>query len=143
MLGAFLLAGCSRTTSDSRQVGPPVKDEPVVLEQTGTLDPIANPAAVKGGAFFTWAGGYPKSLNMWLDYNSFSAQVIALMYEPLITMDPVRDEPAGVLANSWEISADKKTFLFKISPAATWSDGVPVTAEDIQAYGFKNLYSAR
>src|SRR4051812_997492 len=95
ILSSFLLAGCGRTSGDNRQVGPPVKDEPVAVEATGRLDPIASPAAVKGGSFFTWAGGYPKSLNMWLDYNSFSAQVIGLMFEPLITMDPVLDEPAG------------------------------------------------
>jgi microcin C transport system substrate-binding protein len=137
LLGGLLLAGCGgkqTDKSDSRQVGPPVKDEPVVLEATGSLDPIANPAAVKGGSFFTWAGGYPKSLNMWLDFNSFSAQVLGLMFEPLIMMDPVREEPAGVLADSWEVSADKKTYTFKISANAKWSDGAPVTAEDIQFY---------
>jgi microcin C transport system substrate-binding protein len=138
VLGLLLLAGCGKPTtgagSDPRQVGPPVKDEPVVLETEGALDPIASPAAVKGGSFFTWAGGYPKSLNMWLDYNSFSFQVTSLMYETLITMDPVTDAPLGVLAKSWTISDDKKTYTFTLHPDAKWSDGKPVTAQDVQFY---------
>jgi microcin C transport system substrate-binding protein len=132
----FLIAGCGgkRAATDSRQVGPAVQDSPVTLLDGGEIDPIANPAAVKGGSFFTWAGGYPKSLNMWLEYSQFSVQVAGLMFEPLLTMDPVKDEPLGVLAKSWEISPDKKTYTFKIQPEAVWSDGKPITAEDIQFY---------
>lgn len=133
---ALTLAGCGRSkeANDARQVGPPVKDSPVVLETTGEFDPIANPAAKKGGSFFTWGGEYPKSLNMWLDYNSFSARITGSMYDSLIGMHPTREEPVGVLAESWEVSPDKKTYTFKIHPAAAWSDGRPITAEDVQFY---------
>ncbi|MEY4938876.1 MAG: hypothetical protein RIQ93_611 [Verrucomicrobiota bacterium] len=129
-----LLTGCGGSKTSSRQVGPPVKDSPVALESTGEVDPIADPAAVKGGSFFTWGGGYPKSLNMWLDYNSFSGQVTGLMFDSLIGMHPTREEPVGNLAASWEISPDKKTYTFKLNPAATWSDGKPLTAHDVQFY---------
>jgi len=135
-LTLFLSAGCGGGSDavTSRQVGPAVVDEPITLEAGGQFDPIASPQAVKGGSFFTWAGGYPKSLNMWLDYNSFSAQIASMMYEPLIGMDPVGDDPLGVLAESWEISEDKTTFTFHLNPGARWSDGVAVTAEDVQYY---------
>jgi microcin C transport system substrate-binding protein len=73
-------------------------------------------------------------LNMWLDYNSFSSQIIGLMFEPLVEMHSTKDEPVGVLAESWEISSDKKSYTFKIHPEAKWSDGQPITAEDIQFY---------
>lgn len=129
----LLLAGCGRSASD-RQVGPSVDNAPVTLEATGEFDPIANPAATKGGSFFTWGGEYPKSLNMWLDYNSFSAQLTGLMFDALIGMHPTREEPLGILAESWEISPDKRTYTFKIHPAAAWSDGVPITAHDVQFY---------
>lgn len=133
MLG--FVSGCGGNAKTSaRQVGPPVKDEPITLEATGELDPIANPAAVKGGSFFTWGGGFPKSLNMWLDYNTFSFQITSLMFDSLIGMHPTREEPVGLLAQSWEISSDKKTYTFKLNPTAMWSDGKPVTAEDVQFY---------
>jgi microcin C transport system substrate-binding protein len=132
------VAGCGKAdgtaAADPRQVGPVVKDEAVVLQSDGKLDPIASAEAVKGGSFFTWAGGYPKSLNMWLDYNSFSAQITQLMFESLIGMDTVTDDPVGVLAQTWEISADKKTYTFHLNPEAKWSDGKPVTAQDVQFY---------
>ena len=40
----------------------------------------------------------------------------------------------GVLADTWTISDDKMTYTFKLNPAAKWSDGQPVTAEDVQFY---------
>jgi microcin C transport system substrate-binding protein len=132
---AFLaVIACSPNDSANRQVGPPIQESPLDAAPQGQPDPIANLAAQKGGTFATWAGGYPKSLNAWLDYNSFSVRITELMYEPLLGMNSVQDEPNGVLASSWEISPDKMSFTFKIRPEAVWSDGQPITAEDIQYY---------
>ncbi len=129
------LSGCGGSSAnDPRQVGPPVEDSPVNLVASGEFDPIANPEAKKGGTLFTWGGGYPKSLNMWLDYNSFSAQITGLMFDSLVGMHPTREEPLGILAESWEISDDKKSYTFKLNPAAVWSDGTPITAHDVQFY---------
>lgn len=36
------------------------------------------------------------------------------------------------LAESWEISADKKTYIFHLRKDATFHDGTPVTAEDVK-----------
>jgi microcin C transport system substrate-binding protein len=135
---AVLLAvgGCKRQTQDSvsMESGPAVQDVAAQVEETGEVDPIAAPEAKRGGSYTTWGGEYPKSLNMWLDYNAFSKQVAELLYEPLITLHPTRDEPVGVLADSWEISEDKMSYTFRIHPRATWSDGKPVRAEDVQYY---------
>lgn len=35
------------------------------------------------------------------------------------------------LATSWEFSADNRQLSFRLRPNARWSDGVPVTAEDV------------
>ena len=131
---ALLLGACNRPAISPRLVGPPVNDIPVAVEISGESDPIANPAAIKGGTFITWGGEYPKSLNTWLDFNSLSKQVADLLFEPLLGLHPTKDQPVGVLAQSWEISPDKKVYTFKIHPAARWSDGTPVTAGDIQFY---------
>jgi len=107
---------------------------PIVVDSTGEFDPVANTAAVPGGTYTTWGSSYPKSLNMWLDYNSFSAEVMSYLFESLVSLHSVADKPVGVLAKSWEISADGKTFTFHIDPRARWSDGVPVTARDVQFF---------
>lgn len=101
---------------------------------TGEFDPIASKEAVPCGSITLWGSSMPKSFNMWEDYNSFSAQLMSLMFEPLVTLHSVEDREIGVLAESWEVSADGKTFTFKIDSRAKWSDGVPITAEDIQFY---------
>jgi len=100
----------------------------------GEFDLIANRNAVKGGTYTSWGGSFPKSLNMFLDYNSFSKEITGLLFEPLVTLNSTKNEPVGLLAESWRISEDKKTFIFKIHPEARWSDGKAVTAEDIQFY---------
>lgn len=100
----------------------------------GEADPIAQKNAKPGGTFTTWSGRFPKSLNMFLDYNSFSANVMGLMYEPLISLHSIENRPVGNLAESWEIGKDQMSFTFKIREEATWSDGNPITAEDIQFF---------
>jgi peptide/nickel transport system substrate-binding protein len=35
------------------------------------------------------------------------------------------------LADSWKYDPDKKAFIFKLNPKATWHDGQPVTAADV------------
>ena len=36
------------------------------------------------------------------------------------------------LASSWEFSADNRTLTFHLRPDAHWSDGTPITAEDVR-----------
>jgi microcin C transport system substrate-binding protein len=111
-----------------------VNTESAKLESDGEFDPIANPQAVKGGTYTSWGSSFPKSLNVFLDTNSFSAEITGMLFEPLVSLHSTRNEPVGVLAGSWNISEDKKIFTFKIHSEASWSDGQPITAEDIQFY---------
>jgi microcin C transport system substrate-binding protein len=136
LLPFLLLMACGKSgTPQQGAAGPPaVVDAPVQVETTGEDDPSASPDAVEGGTFASWAGDYPKSLNAWLDNNDFSVSISALMFEPLLDLHSTEDRPIGELASSWEISPDKKTYTFHIDPAAKWSDGTPVTAEDVQFY---------
>lgn len=133
LLPFLLLAACGKN-SPSPEPASKIVEVPVQIEKTGEVDPNAATDAVTGGTYTTWSGAYPKSVNKWLDNNAFSAQISDLMFESLIDMHSTEDRPIGVLAESWEISPDKKTYTFKINPAAKWSDGQPVTAEDVQFY---------
>ena len=95
------------------------------------LDPLASPAAWAGGEISAFAGQYSKSFNYYLDSNVFSAQLFSSMYETLLDMNPLApvDEPG--LAARWSVSDDKKTFTFWLDEKARWSDGRPITAEDV------------
>jgi len=53
------------------------------------------------------------------------------MFETLLGLNPITLEYDPGLADRWSISDDKKSFTFHINPKAKWSDGKPVTAEDV------------
>ena len=95
-------------------------------------NPLADPNAVVGGELCVFAGQYPKSFNYYLDNNSFSAELFGGMYETLLNMGTLSLDYEPGLAEKWAVSDDKRTFTFWINPKAKWSDGLPVTAEDVQ-----------
>ena len=79
----------------------PVEDVPLEGLPVGETDPMADPSAVRGGVNNVWGASYPKSLNYWLDTNTLSAEITYMQFEPLITMHTTRQEPVGILAESW------------------------------------------
>jgi len=95
-------------------------------------DPIASPHAVRGGVLRFGASQPPKSLNYYVDSNTYTRLIFGLMYETLLGTDTVTSEFTPGLASRWRISDDKLTYTFEIDPAAMWSDGKPVTAEDVK-----------
>lgn len=58
------------------------------------------------------------------------AKVLAALLEPLVTIEGDPLEPRPALAERWEISPDGLTYTFHLRPAARWSNGDPVTAQD-------------
>jgi peptide/nickel transport system substrate-binding protein len=71
------------------------------------------------------------SLNPLAGSLSGSTQVFRLVYDFLNGRDPRDLSPAPGLAESWATSADGLTWTYKIRRDAKWSDGEPLTAQDI------------
>ena len=94
-------------------------------------NPMASPDAVIGGEISVFLSQYPKSLNYYLDVSTQSAQIFGAIFETLLSMNPITLKYEPGLAEKWSISKDKKTFTFYIDPKARWSNGKPVTAEDV------------
>ncbi|KAF0095997.1 MAG: microcin C transport system substrate-binding protein [Puniceicoccaceae bacterium 5H] len=94
-------------------------------------DPLASPDAMIGGSISVYAGDYPKSFNYYLDNNVLSSLVFNLMYPTILDINPLTKEFMPGIADRWTIGDDKKTFTFHLDERAEWSDGEPVTAEDI------------
>jgi microcin C transport system substrate-binding protein len=95
-------------------------------------NPLADPDALPGGEISIFAGQYPKSLNYYLDNNSLTAEIFGLMFETLLSMNPLTLEYEPGIAERWSISEDKKTFTFFIDKDARWSDGKPIIADDVK-----------
>lgn len=53
-----------------------------------------------------------------------------------------KDLPQPAMAESWIISPDGLTYTFHLRPNATWSDGVPVKAQDFE-YAWKRVLNPK
>jgi peptide/nickel transport system substrate-binding protein len=94
--------------------------------------PQANPDAPRGGTFaFGVVGGFD-SLNPFILRGRTPGEVRAHTFESLMGRN--WDEPFtlyGLLAESVEVSDDRQTVGFTLRPEARFSDGTPVTVEDV------------
>ncbi|MBK8380815.1 MAG: hypothetical protein IPL16_02750 [Ignavibacteria bacterium] len=96
---------------------------------------LGDPKAVKGGSISWSIPDFPASLRQYgKDENSYYTRMMQnLVYESLLSTDPVNEDYAPRLASHWQVSPDKKTYRFRINPNARWADGKPVTSEDVIA----------
>lgn len=65
-------------------------------------------------------------------------KVVLMVYEGLLKPDPTTLRPAPAAADLPTVSADGRTYTFKVRPGQTYSDGAPLTARDF-AYGLSRL----
>ncbi|KMW57226.1 ABC transporter, periplasmic substrate-binding protein [Candidatus Rhodobacter oscarellae] len=94
--------------------------------------PYANPNAPKGGKIVTAETGSFDSLNPHIRKGSVPWQLRFLAYESL--MGRSYDEPFtlyGLLAESIETGPNREWVEFTLRPEARFSDGSPVTVEDV------------
>lgn len=99
----------------------------------------SNPDAPKGGAFKMSALGSFDNLNPFILKGLSASGVSDNVYQTLMTGS--LDEPFtqyGLLAQSARISDDHKSITYNIHPNALWSDGMPVTANDVK-FSFETL----
>ncbi|MET9069507.1 ABC transporter substrate-binding protein [Streptosporangium sandarakinum] len=77
------------------------------------------------------------SMSPFLAVRLVSSSVHRWIYSYLTVPDPKTLQPSPELAESWETSDDKLTWTFKIRDTK-WSDGQPVTAQDV-AWTFNTI----
>jgi peptide/nickel transport system substrate-binding protein len=81
--------------------------------------------------------GDPKTFNYAL--NNSTPNVFGYIYEGLITENPITTEVEPALAESWTIAPDKKTITFTLRDGLKWSDGQPLTVDDV-VFTFQSIY---
>jgi peptide/nickel transport system substrate-binding protein len=94
--------------------------------------PYANENAPKGGKIVTGEGGTFDSLNPFIQKGTTPWQLRYMMAESL--MGRSYGEPFalyGVLAESIDVGPNREWAEFSLRPEATFSDGSPVTVEDV------------
>jgi microcin C transport system substrate-binding protein len=112
----------------------------LVWENGSALPEFASPEAKKGGTWYAALQDFPRTLRrVGPDANG--------SFRPFILDDVVmgfgQRHPEDIsivdgnfryfpgIAESWALDAEAKTIYVRINPAARWSDGVPITADDL------------
>ena len=95
----------------------------------------ASPRATKGGEIRMGIFDFPATFRAYgMDENTQITRIIhGYVYEPLITVHPLSLEFLPALASHWKVGDDGQTYWFRIDPNARFSDGHPVTTEDVLA----------
>ncbi|MES2308675.1 MAG: ABC transporter substrate-binding protein [Verrucomicrobiota bacterium] len=128
----LLSGGCSRHPLPPRPQTPLSGDEDVVSFPNGKF----------GSRLVDISISEPKTLNPLNSTDASSASIIALLHAGLTSYDPVQEKVTPALAKSWEISADFKKYTFHLRQGLQFSDGHPITSQDV-AFTFRAIYDSR
>lgn len=90
---------------------------------------MAQKSVITGG-FDVGPGGFQGNFNPLAASAGFTW--LTTYFEPLVVYDAKLERVAPALATSWQVSADKKTYTFKLAPDAKWHDGKPFTSADVK-----------
>ncbi len=95
---------------------------------------FVNPDAPKGGTMSLRGTGASQtfdSLNAFI-LKGEPAQGLGLLYDSLLAASPDEPDAAyGLIASTLEYPKDRSSVIFNMRPEAKFSDGVPITAEDV------------
>jgi peptide/nickel transport system substrate-binding protein len=103
---------------------------PSILPKPSASTTIPSPGAGSQMTYREAILGRPTSVNPLAARTQADRDLVALVFEGLITLDP-EGNPRGDLARSWEASPDGGAWTFHLQPDARWHDGEPVTAGDV------------
>ncbi len=79
----------------------------------------------------------PKTFNYALSQES--PNIFGLTFEGLVTENPITGEIEPALAESWKVSDDKLRIIFTLRPDLKWSDGQPLTVDDV-VFTYNDIY---
>lgn len=92
------------------------------------------------GIFWVGNGGEPRNLDLHTVTGLPEFNIIRALFEGLVELDSETLKPVPAGALSWEVLENSRVFRFQLNPAARWSNGDPVTAEDYR-FSYQRLLS--
>ncbi len=81
----------------------------------------------------------PKTFNPVISQDASSSDVAGMMFDGLVSQNPITGKTEPALAESWSVSEDKLKVIFKLKQGLKWSDGQPLTADDV-VFSYNQLY---
>jgi peptide/nickel transport system substrate-binding protein len=122
----FSLGGCGKkpepTPSEKSAASYPLPDPPVVVDCT---------PGIPGGRLIISEMGDPKTFNYITANEESSIDICRFMFWNLLNLDEPTQTVEPGLAEFWTNSPDGKTWTFRLRKNLRWSDGAPLTADDV------------
>ena len=98
---------------------------------------VAAPA--RGGDYSEALIGQPKYLNpLFASTSDVDADLTSLIYSGLVRYSPQDQKMVPDVAESYTVSPDQKIYTFTLRPNLHWSDGEPLTIDDV-LYTFESI----
>lgn len=101
-------------------------------------DPAHDPGFQTGGVFVECFEAQLSKLTSYVAEDTYGRRIEDFVVEKLAVYDPETLKVKGVLAEAWQYDPDGMWLRVKIRDRARFSDGEPVTAEDV-AYTFNDF----
>ncbi len=132
--GAVTPAGGSGVASGRDESWARPDGGPVVWAKPQQLaaPPYDMPGFAEGGTFVEIFEGQPPTITAYRYMDVYGGRVIDQVCEPLGSYDPVTLKMEGLLAEAWQYDRGGMWLRAKIRDGARFSDGQPVTAEDVR-----------
>lgn len=121
LLSLCCFCACDRTISYDRQVHDLPEEVAISDCEIGRY----------GGIFILNETTQPTTFNPIVPNNLSTSMVLSRLMSGLIDFDPRTEAFTPALAKSWTVSPDGLTYTFHLRKGVLWSDGVPLTAEDV------------
>ncbi len=137
MLMALLLSACAPATPAARPATEePTTEEPAAEQPTTEEPATTEPAAEgprQGGSLVMARDSEPLSLNPIGDGSADNGSIFMIV-QIFDTLVETRDDPLPqpALAESWSVSDDSLTWTFNLRQGVRFSNGDPVTCEDVK-----------
>lgn len=106
------------------------------------LVPRAREIGRPGGRFVAAQISSPRSFNPLLATESSTADVTSRLFASLVDWDPITGVDVPMLARSWEVAPDGRTWTLRLYRGAAFSDGHPITADDV-VFSFDCVFDAQ
>lgn len=103
----------------------------VTIKGTDYLESQAPIGTFGGELVSSTIGEGPKTFNPFNCKDNISALMSGIMYDGLLSSDPMTGQPTPKLAKSFSISSDGTTYTIKLRHGIKWSDGKSITADDV------------
>ncbi|GBF06206.1 extracellular solute-binding protein [Deinococcus aerius] len=91
-----------------------------------------------GGTYTLVLGDSPQSLNYYGVIDNNLGLVAQQLFDGLVEFNYANYKIEPALAESWTVSPDGKVYTFKLRQGVRWSDGQPLTADDV-VFTYKNI----